>query len=297
MKPIRLATALAAVLFCTLGRGRAQDSTQSAILVIRWEESLMNLSSASLSSLLSPRRLENLGAPAGVRLSAEVSWEEATQPPGVFVGRLSVGFDPVGIDDEAPPAPGPELLERVAGVLEAQLRARLEEAPLRRLQLQREALIERLNDVAARRRTTITEAELAARRERLEQDRTQCANDLARLDLERSSDSAAHRRLEDEIERLTILVQAGREPSWTVDRVRGELAQVAARFQQTTLSLDLAKKRMADCDARAQQLLELTKSGEDGALLAAEFDRIAQSLARVEERIAGFSGLQFELWR
>jgi hypothetical protein len=297
MKPIRLAAALAAVLVCTLGRGRAQDSTQSAILVIRWDESLMTLSTASMSSLLSPQRLENLGAPEGVRLSAEVSRPEAAQPPGVFVGRLSIRFEPVQIGNEAPPTPDPELLERVAGVLEAQLRARLEDAPLRRLQLQRDALMERLNEVAARRRTTISESELAGRRERLEQDRNQCANDLARLDLERSSDSAALSRLEDEIERLTILVQAGREPTWTVERVRVELAQVAARFQQATLALDLAKKRMADCDARAQQLRELTSSGEDATLLKAEFDRVAQSLARVEDRIAGFRAFQFELWR
>ncbi|MGE0145068.1 MAG: hypothetical protein AB7I19_16175 [Planctomycetota bacterium] len=297
MKPIRLATALASFLLCTVGRSHAQSSSQSAVLVIRSDESLMTLSTESVRSFLSSQRLENLGAPEGVRLSAEVFTQDVAQPPGVFVGTLSIRFEPSENGSEAPPVPALEVLERVGGVLEAELRARLEAAPLRRLQIQRDALVERLNGVAARRRATISESELAARRERLEQDRTQCANDLARLEIELASDSAAHRRFEDEMERLTILVKAGQAPNWGVDSVKAEIAKVGTRIQQTMLSIDLAKKRMADCDARAQQLRESVAPGEDSNLLAAEFDRVAQSLARVEDRIAAFRPFEFELWR
>ncbi|MCC6784244.1 MAG: hypothetical protein IT457_15485 [Planctomycetes bacterium] len=290
MKSHQLAAALAAILAVVQGQGLAQDNVQAAI-VIRSDPSLMSLTPEALSALLSPQRLLVVADSGGTPLSAFVLRDDAPQPPGVFVGRLVVG------GGKAEDGKSEERLDRVARLLEEQLRARLEAAPLRRLQARRDALHERLEGIAVRRRGAVTDAELAMQRERLDQDRARSAEELMRRELELASETTVYRRFEDEIAHLGELVKAGREPSSSLERVKTELAQVGARIQSALASVDEAKKRLADCDAHAQRLRAARDSAEDGDLLAAEFERVAQNLARIEEDIATFRPLEFEIWR
>ncbi|MBI5852349.1 MAG: hypothetical protein HZB39_15145 [Planctomycetes bacterium] len=282
-----------------------------ASIVIRSDPSLMTLTRDALSSLLSSRRLQPLAellgeAARGANVYGHVAQDDATlqpvnagQPAGVFVGVLYVGVknERGGEIADLPAETCSELLARAAAILEQQLRERLELAPLERLRAQSAELRKRLDEVAARRRAATSGAELNARRDRLEDERALLTEEAARYEVELASETAMQQRLEEELARVTKLAEAGREPASQLDRVQAELATTTARLQRLHATIQLSRTRLVDWDSRLDQLRKSQESGEDSNLLAAEFDRVANALARVEERIASFRPLEFEIWR
>lgn len=306
MRP--LSRMLSVVLLAVTGVPLAAQN--GSTIVIRSDPSLMRLTPDALSSLLSTTRLRPLaeslpGVGDAVGVSGQVFLDSSERPPakpeqpvGVFVGKLIVFVtDKDGADIELSPDTWSGLLDRAAAILEQQLRERLEHAPLERLRAQSAELRKHLDEVAARRRAATSGAELNARRERLEDERALLTEEAARYEVELASETAMQQRLEEELARVTKLAEAGREPASQLDRVQAELATTTARLQRLHATIQLSRTRLVDWDSRLDQLRKSQESGEDSNLLAAEFDRVAQALARVEERIAAFRPLEFEIWR
>ncbi len=307
----RVQRSLLTLLFAIASVPLAAQAAESTI-VIRSDPSLMTLTPEALSSLLSQTRLRAVADAIGKEVGTEDLWVDAsvrvdapsrqvapvTQPAGVFVGTLRVSFLPNNLELSTEQLSN--ALNQVAGILEQQLRVRLEHEPLDRLRNRSSELRKRLDDVAARQRVASSNTDLRVRLQKLEDDRAMQLEESTRYEVELSSEMAVRQRLEDELTKLakdsagltTTLEVAAR-----LDRAQTDLANTTARLQRMHATIELARARVRDTDARLTELRNAPEPSEDANLLAAEFDRVANALARVEERIADFRLLEFEIWR
>lgn len=295
-----LTLALAASLF-----GSATSAQTGITIVIRHEPSLMTMTTGSLMSLLNSHErqrtlLAGIDALEGKRLEVHVWSSDTPQPDGVFVGNLTFRLVDGGLDEES----NTLVAQRLTDALASELRARLEKAPLDRLERQRDELRAQLDDIARRRRGESASEKIESQRRALTDHADQCQNDLDNAERMAAETDTTRAYLATELAKLQE--QLAKAPDATVLKER--IVVVSAEIHQITLQVQQIHRQVADRRSQTQDVrkalaalqdrqAELVGEREDRSLLDAAFNRVAQALARVEARIVDFRRFEFEIWR